>query len=651
MRRQDPHLQRVLGHDDDSNSAITLSRAKRESFFNESLLKKLHPEFFDEHFMKHPVVFISFDSCKRRSSGGMVKRLCNAIARSAQHHLDELKHSKKPVRSDALDAEKSLRTYLEKAEQIGTMSDNDAAQFSEQPSFLFGALSRFVRQQFGGYILLVDEYDIPFLTLLEGTWDEVDRDDSSTMLETLFQDMFKGNSDKLKGLMTGVFEMSLLKVGSGPNNIKDIFLIPTSTTDITSSLQASQVRHSRGGIDALSDAFLFNATEVRLMLVKCTEEQYTQLAEYYDVTMATIREFYNGYYIGRFCGKYNPWSVCSYLEKLCENLRLQAELNQESVTSAIKSSAERFWVRTGSTKLITNQFKKHYTEATCLLQMLIGEYEEHRYLPVEEQLAPSDTPRASIKLGNAKLVASYFEGDQFSDAAFLSICLQAGYLTRRTARTVCIPNEELVLAWRNMLAELVLGVKLSDTTRELEKGKLLMELWRNNPKPLGDLIVQSHSALVGHMNFREKDFANHAANSVKAAAMFGALSHPRAKLGMLTDTLIHHELAAGDGRCNMALHLASTTNRAKQFGVIIEFKLIESTRCNDMAHCLERARAGLRQIEEKNYRNCISDCLERMDIGLAIGSGAATADSKVYRRANVNSPWLQVESLLPTRAG
>ncbi|KAJ2813912.1 hypothetical protein H4S07_000305 [Coemansia furcata] len=122
-----------------------------------------------------------------------------------------------------------------------------------------------------------------------------------------------------------------------------------------------------------------------------------------------------------------------------------------------------------------DQCKKHCTEATRLLQTLIREYEEHKYLPVEEQLAPSDTPRALVKLGDTKLVASYFEDNQFSDAAFLSICLQAGYLTRRTARTVCIPNEKLVLVWRNVLAELVLGVKLSDTTRELEKGKLLTE--------------------------------------------------------------------------------------------------------------------------------------------------------------------------------
>ncbi|KAJ2812461.1 hypothetical protein H4S07_001384 [Coemansia furcata] len=181
----------ILPDDDDSNSAIALSRAKRESFFNESLLKKLHPEFFDEHFMKHPVVFISFESCKRRSSGGLVKRLCKAIARSVQHHLDELKHSKLTVCPEAIDAEMDLRGFLETVKQLRGLPNDDFAQRSELPCDLFSALSRFVRRQFGGYILLVDEYDIPFLTLLEGNWDEVDRDDSSTILETLFQDMFK----------------------------------------------------------------------------------------------------------------------------------------------------------------------------------------------------------------------------------------------------------------------------------------------------------------------------------------------------------------------------------------------------------------------------------------------------------------------------
>ncbi|KAJ2382566.1 hypothetical protein H4S02_005690, partial [Coemansia sp. RSA 2611] len=54
-----------------------------------------------------------------------------------------------------------------------------------------------------------------------------------------------------------------------------------------------------GGLDALTDSFWFNAIEVRDMLVNCTA-QFDGFDAYYDDVMGKIREFYNGYYIGRF---------------------------------------------------------------------------------------------------------------------------------------------------------------------------------------------------------------------------------------------------------------------------------------------------------------------------------------------------------------
>ncbi|KAJ2056820.1 hypothetical protein GGI17_005987, partial [Coemansia sp. S146] len=190
----------------DADYVITLSRTTRESFFDESLLKKLHSDFYAEHFMKHAVICISFDSCNRRSFGGMIMDLCKAIARTAKRHLGEFKYFTKPVNPDVQNAEKSLRTYLETAEKVGNMSEDDAARYGGLPSTLFSALSRFVYRQYGAYILLLDEYDIPFLSLLEGTLDEASKVRTSAMLGGLFQDMFKGNDEMHKGLMTGVFE-------------------------------------------------------------------------------------------------------------------------------------------------------------------------------------------------------------------------------------------------------------------------------------------------------------------------------------------------------------------------------------------------------------------------------------------------------------
>ncbi|KAJ2032146.1 hypothetical protein GGI08_001191 [Coemansia sp. S2] len=635
----------IMPDDDDSGRATMLSRTTRESFFKESLLKKVHGDFYDAHFMKHAVIFISFDSCDTKSIGGMIIDLCGAISGTALSLLEELNHSKALICPNAQYAEKNLRTCLETAERISGMSEDEAARYRVLPSTLFSALSKFVRRQFGQYILLLDEYDIPFLSLLEGNWDEAGRDHASSMLGKLFQTMFKGNKDKLKGLMTGVFEMSMIKMGSGPNNVKDIQLIPTSTAEVCSSLQVSAVPHTTDSIDHLTDAFWFNAKEVRKMLENCTA-QFPGFTEYHDDVMDKIRNFYNGYYIGRFSGKYNPWSVCSFLQKLCDNLRLCPQLDQATVTRVIKSSAQQFWVKTGSTKLIMDQCKRYRDEATGLLNKLVVEYEERNYQPTEVQLAPRPTLPKSISLGDANLATSYFEGSQFSRAAFLSICLQAGYLTRRTAFTVCIPNEELVLVWRNMLAELVIGESLTRGPQELTRGEILTALWQNNTQRLRDLIVSSHQVLVGRARFKESQFANHAANSLKAAAMLGALSHNDAEVGILTDTIVIREPSAGQGRSDMVMYLASTTNAPRQFGVIIEFKFIPSEKLGDDEYCKELADKGLKQINDRAYKDILGSCLECITIGLAIGINTAVVKSQLYRRDTTLSDWDAVNSLL-----
>ncbi|KAJ2041663.1 hypothetical protein GGI03_000681 [Coemansia sp. RSA 2337] len=187
------------------------------------------------------------------------------------------------------------------------------------------------------------------------------------------------------------------------------------------------MRHLRYGNDALTDALWFNAKEVRKMLENCTA-QFPGLTEYHDDGINKICDLYNGYYIGCFSGKYNPWSVCLFLQKLCNNLRLYSQIDQTTVTGVIKSSAQQFWVKTGLTKLIVDQCKRYRNEATDLLDKLVIEYEERNYQSTEVQLAPRPALPTSISLGDANIATSYFEGSQFSRAVFLSICLQAGYL-------------------------------------------------------------------------------------------------------------------------------------------------------------------------------------------------------------------------------
>ncbi|KAJ2563011.1 hypothetical protein IW140_006259, partial [Coemansia sp. RSA 1813] len=67
----------------------TKCRLKRTLLFKDSLLKEKHRAFFDEHFMKHPVIHISFSLCKSASPEVFLEMTCEAVAKAANNWLDQ----------------------------------------------------------------------------------------------------------------------------------------------------------------------------------------------------------------------------------------------------------------------------------------------------------------------------------------------------------------------------------------------------------------------------------------------------------------------------------------------------------------------------------------------------------------------------------
>ncbi|KAJ2304160.1 hypothetical protein H4R23_000624, partial [Coemansia sp. Cherry 401B] len=174
----------------------------------------------------------------------------------------------------------------------------------------------FVAHTYGRYILLIDEYDIPFITVHLANWSKEDKQAAQDILKLMFQTMLKDNKYLIKGLLLGVFEIPLTEMGSGANNIKDIRMVPAEVNDIESSILSADQPHTGSGIDALTDSFWFNAKEVELMLENSIG-WCPRIARHKPFIMDEIRSWYNGYFIGRFRGKYNPWSVSSFIEELC----------------------------------------------------------------------------------------------------------------------------------------------------------------------------------------------------------------------------------------------------------------------------------------------------------------------------------------------
>ncbi|KAJ2862598.1 hypothetical protein GGI22_002147, partial [Coemansia erecta] len=167
-------------------------RLKRELLFKDSLLKEKHPAFVEEHFMKYPVIHISFSLCKAPSPGEFLVSLCAAIATAAEHWLEEY------AMIEGVDVD-SNDNKLEKLRRLLSVYDNsyfDVKEFASRhaglPIQLFDCLSEFVRSHFGKYILLLDEYDVPFIRTHSESWkDEDGRLEMQDLLKRLIQTMFK----------------------------------------------------------------------------------------------------------------------------------------------------------------------------------------------------------------------------------------------------------------------------------------------------------------------------------------------------------------------------------------------------------------------------------------------------------------------------
>ncbi|KAJ2160826.1 hypothetical protein GGF46_001956 [Coemansia sp. RSA 552] len=626
----------ILGRDDVAQMDVaTKCRLKRECLFQDSLLRTMHPAFFSEHFMKYPVVHLSLSECKGETLGDFVMNLCGIFAGAAEQWLEN-------YYSTRAQATTTIPIYVQKLEQlikrcvtISSETGDCAVQYKNLPQMIFKSLSNLITKAFGRYILLIDEYDIPFISVCLASWSRADKAAAQGILKLLFQSMLKDNDGLRKGLLMGVFEIPLTEMGSGANNVKDVRMVPAERSDIHSSVLAAGMAHSGGGLDALTDSFWFNAGEVAAMLDNSTR-WCARIADHKQYILDTIRDWYNGYFIGRFRGKYNPWSVSSFIESLCGLLNQAAPT---AVEDAVLAAARPYWVTTGTTGLIEAQIDRHRLKFAALAKRLLRSYDAGRR---KRRLSSS----VHVQLTSTRLNMMALDSDRFSESGLLTLCLYAGYLTREQSMSVCIPNHEVYQVWQELFARAVLGTELTDSSTNLERGALLKELWHGKTDILGVLATSSHAVLSNHNKYNEADYANHVANTIMAVTRFGMLSHPDQETIDISDVVVIRENETGLGKSDYIMRLRSPNNVANQFGVIIEFKVIGAGRRKDTGHHVERATCGLKQIAEKNYDACLAGCRLRLDIGVAIGNNAVYCIPKMHKRKSPDGPWIETDSLI-----
>ncbi|KAJ2554507.1 hypothetical protein EV175_002558, partial [Coemansia sp. RSA 1933] len=282
-----------------------LCRKKREFLFRDSTLKKEDPDFFEQHFCKHPVIYLSFAQCKVASFDEFIVQLSAVMVKVFKKARHDIQGSGIELLGDADEAMQTLGYIIGKYERS-----------CDEPAYILGCiglakrifnhLSTLVRHHYGcRYILLADEYDVPFITVYQSNWPADQKQDALTVLKGLFGFMFKDNEDLEKGLMAGVFPISLGDLGSGANNFYDVTMVPTKQDEYVDPALIDPSEHAMDGSDELIDSFGFNCGEVRSM-AEIVLAPHEHLHDHVDAVTRTIKEWYNGYQFDRFSEKYNP---------------------------------------------------------------------------------------------------------------------------------------------------------------------------------------------------------------------------------------------------------------------------------------------------------------------------------------------------------
>ncbi|KAJ2557850.1 hypothetical protein EV175_001094 [Coemansia sp. RSA 1933] len=451
--------------------------------------------------------------------------------------------------------------------------------------------------------------------------------------------MFKDNSNLRKGLLVGVFGIPLSELGSGANNIKDFPMVPFKDVTGNGSISNANDKHSGMGLGALTDSFWFNTKEVEKLLDQ-SAIRFPQIADNKGIIMSTIKKWYSGYHIGRFNGKYNPWSVCSFIESLDDQLESSENKDKRSVSAAIGPASRAYWVNTGTTDVIETQFRKHRQQAASLMRCLINEYRRTRLHIHDPDIGTGSSQESSLKLPRPDM--GIISTGEYSNERMLTLCLFAGYLTHKHPDLVCIPNREVYDVWYTLFTRIVFSDSMRSSTA-LTRGSLLVEFWNGETAGLCRFIKDAVSNLAKHRKYKEREYANVIATALTAASCLGAFSHPNQTYSRVSDAVTTRENYTGRGYSDHVMWLYSSNNLPNQFCAVIEYKFIPDEHRDNAGHHEHLANKALDQIIEKNYTACVSGCVERIDIGIAVGNNVLCIRSKLYRYNDETCAWDQVQ--------
>ena len=247
----------------------------------------------------YPVIFFSLAGVKNDDYEGAIKLIefeISDIYRRIKHNLDLEKLSE-----DDRNIIENMSTGIDEYKALTAIK------------MLSGILSRYYGKK---VILLLDEYDTPMIeAYFSGYWDKMIK-----FMRTFFNNTLKSNTYIEKALLTGITRVSKESMFSDMNNL----------------YVASITTHR------YETAFGFTEAEVFAAL------DHVKLGKY----KKRVKQWYDGFVIGRCRDIYNPWSITRFIDS--------------------DGEFDTYWANTSSNNLVSSLISKGSRTLKCAMEDLMN---------------------------------------------------------------------------------------------------------------------------------------------------------------------------------------------------------------------------------------------------------------------------------------
>ncbi|KAJ2246619.1 hypothetical protein GGI13_005362, partial [Coemansia sp. RSA 455] len=373
-----------------STESVVSVEQRMELFSNYDIYTK-EEDFFNAHFAKYAVLYLSFKSDTPTSDTAAAAYLRRAMLDAVEPYVGALLHHLSVLEKDEEGKGGTYESYvlkstLKRVKQVHSVLEEGRHYEEDDITSLIPLVAKALSLSPGMRkpVVLIDEYDTPLVyALCEPIVDSDSRLKIHQLYTSFYSAIFKDNDYLEFGIMAGVFNVPLKAGGSGLNNV-EAFLAhtgaPRPLLDEHDSSQPAPRHIASTGINPFDTAFnltvndvwgLVNAHVNRYVHKAFPKAPTAELEEFKRTMMAHCIRSYDGYTYGEQPVVFNTYCVLKFFKTLGERIHVPI----------VRPSAHYYWSQTGTMTMIRSLRADNADKFRAYVDRLSREYvQRHSFL-------------------------------------------------------------------------------------------------------------------------------------------------------------------------------------------------------------------------------------------------------------------------------